>query len=117
MMKEAAAVRRVTFESLLVQDGGVVLWRLRQAEKLTAETKEREKGGRQPCYSFNVQKDGLVFPPLGDQESQRSVEVGVGPAPLYCLQGEAPNWGIALVTHCSIHGGTQQRWTHPNRVS
>lgn len=52
------AVWSFTFESFLVEDDGVVLWCLRQAEKLTAATKEekkRDKREKELCYSFNCQ--------------------------------------------------------------
>lgn len=41
-MSTIAAVWRFTFESFLVKDDGVVLWCLRQAEKLTTETTVKE---------------------------------------------------------------------------
>lgn len=41
-MSTIAAVWRFTFEAFLVKDDGVVLWCLRQAEKLTTETKVKE---------------------------------------------------------------------------
>lgn len=47
-MSTIAAVWSFTFESFLVKDDGVVLWCLRQAEKLTAETK-RERNMKKRC--------------------------------------------------------------------
>lgn len=43
-MNETASAWCFTFEPFLVQDDGVVLWRLCQAEELTAETEERGTG-------------------------------------------------------------------------
>lgn len=39
-MKDMYAQGRFTFESFLVKDNCVVLWCLRQTEKLTSETRE-----------------------------------------------------------------------------
>lgn len=93
-MTETASAWRFTFESFLVEDDGVVLWRLCQAEELTAGREEEEKREEQvnkQCYSGNNQPSLLVFLIWVAGNLRR---VGVEPASFYCLQqtqGKAPN--------------------------
>lgn len=57
-MSAVVIVWGFTFESFLIEDDGVVLWCLCQAEKLTAETKQEKKRAqceKELCYSFNGQ--------------------------------------------------------------
>lgn len=63
-MNETVSAWCFTFEAFLVQDDGVVLWRLCQAEELTAETEERNRSTNSAAHSI-TNKVFLFFPSSG----------------------------------------------------